>query len=388
MPETPYQLFFAACARGDVESLRGLLSDDPGLVRTTDGTRPYPGWTGLHAAAERGHTEAVRLLLSRGADPNAREAGDNAYPLHFAAGCGHLETVRVLLDAGGDVHGFGDVHQGDVIGWATLGDLEGRQELLALLLGRGARHHIFSAIATGDLALIREVVRQDPKALDRRMSRFEQGQSPLHFAMSRKRCDILDLLIELGADREATNGNGRTALEVAILFGDREAMTRLHAAGARLPQPSSADSQDWRAGVSASAESIKKGIPMISVPDIAATLDWYTSIGFKELGRHSDGGLVNWGMLSFGKAELMLSLGAKPGRARDVSLWFYTDQIERLYHLLRDRQIAAGQAALAGQPGPAEGIEFTEDIYNPFYGGRQFGIRDPNGYNLYFLQPD
>lgn len=32
-------------------------------------------------------------------------------------------------------------------------------------------------------------------------------------------------------------------------------------------------------------------------------------------------------------------------------------------------------------------IEIVEDINDPFYGGRQFGIRDLNGYDLYFLQP-
>jgi hypothetical protein len=29
----------------------------------------------------------------------------------------------------------------------------------------------------------------------------------------------------------------------------------------------------------------------------------------------------------------------------------------------------------------------VEDIYDPFYGGREFSIRDANGYCLYFLQP-
>ena len=56
----------------------------------------------------------MRLLLEHGADPNAREAGDNTYPLHWAAAHGDLDTVRALLDAGGDVHGAGDVHEQEV----------------------------------------------------------------------------------------------------------------------------------------------------------------------------------------------------------------------------------------------------------------------------------
>ena len=97
-------------------------------------------------------------------------------------------------------------------------------------------------------------------------------------------------------------------------------------------------------------------------------------------------GVVNWGMVSFGKAELMFGMHGKPG-PHDVSLWFYTDQVDRLYHLLKSRQVEAAQAALAGESGEHKGIEFVEDIYDPFYGGREFGIRDLNGYTLYFLQP-
>jgi ankyrin repeat protein/catechol 2,3-dioxygenase-like lactoylglutathione lyase family enzyme len=374
-------LFFAACAQGDVETLRGLLWNDPSLVHAADAGRPHPNWTGLHAAAERGHVEAVRLLLAHGADPNAREAGDNAYALHFAAGYGHLATVRALLDAGGDVHGAGDVHKADVIGWATVlcppGDIP--WDVVSLLLERGARHHIFSAITVGDLDLIQMLVEENPETLDRRMSRFEQAQSPLHFALSRNRHDILDLLIDLGADLEAEDRNRQTPLAVAMLRGDQAAMSRLHAAGAKPPKPIAG------ASMAGMADSIKKGVPMISVADIAATLDWYASLGFKEIARYEDGGLVNFGMLSFGNAELMLRLDGEPG-PRDVSLWFYTDRIDDLYQLLKSRQLGASLAALAGEPRDPQGIEFVEDLYDPFYGGRQFSIRDLNGYTLIFLQ--
>jgi ankyrin repeat protein len=44
------------------------------------------------------------------------------------------------------------------------------------------------------------------------MSRFENGQTPLHFAVSLRRYDILDLLVSLGADLEAEDASGNTAL--------------------------------------------------------------------------------------------------------------------------------------------------------------------------------
>jgi hypothetical protein len=55
-----------------------------------------------------------------------------------------------------------------------------------------------------------------------------------------------------------------------------------------------------------------------------------------------------------------------------VSLWFYTDQVDALYELLKSREPA---------------IPFGQDVEDMFYGARQFSISDPDGYELYFIQP-
>jgi hypothetical protein len=70
-----------------------------------------------------------------------------------------------------------------------------------------------------------------------------------------------------------------------------------------------------------------------------------------------------------------------------MSLWFYTTEVDELYQLFKSRQLEAAEAALAGTPDDRHGIVFEEDIYDPFYGGRQFSIRDLNGYNLVFYRP-
>jgi hypothetical protein len=73
-------------------------------------------------------------------------------------------------------------------------------------------------------------------------------------------------------------------------------------------------------------------------------------------------------------------------RSDGASLWFYTDQIDALYQLLKSRQMSAARGSLTGEGGAHEGIEFEQDIENMFYGARQFCIRDLNGYELYFIQ--
>jgi uncharacterized glyoxalase superfamily protein PhnB len=232
-------------------------------------------------------------------------------------------------------------------------------------------------MSIGDLNLIRSLVKQDPKVLERRMSRFEQRLTPLHFAINRNRYDILDLLIELGADLEAKDLNGNTALVAAMLRGDREAAKRMRAAGAK--EPARMRPAAVRTRMNKLSRSITQCRPMIFVPDVAAALDWYVSVGFKEIARFGDDGFVNFGIVALGQAEIMLNMHGKRGE-HDVSLWLSTDNVDDLYNVLKSRQIEAAAEGLT------DGIDFIEHINDTFYGARQFGIRDLNGYILYFIQ--
>jgi ankyrin repeat protein/catechol 2,3-dioxygenase-like lactoylglutathione lyase family enzyme len=373
--------FFDACAGGNLETVRALLQAAPELARMPDPKAQYGGWTALHAAARDGRLDVVRLLLAHGADPNAREAGDNTYPLHWAAAHRHVEVVRALLDAGGDPHGAGDLHELDAIGWATYfhpssGQRGERPEVAQLLVERGARHHAYSAMSLGDLELLRSVVEQDPDALERRMSRFEHRLTPLHFAMSLGRHDMLDLLIELGADLEATDANGHTPLATALLAGDRESVHRLQAAGAMTPEPSAPVATNL-AGL---ADDTRRITPMLRVPDVRATLEWYVSLGFTERGRYEDAGTMNWALLSLGPAELMLNMG-QVGEDPPVVLWFYVAHVTPVYEVLKARQL---QVARSGE---GRAAEFVQHLYQPPYGGWEFAVRDPNGFVLTFLGP-
>jgi len=132
------------------------------------------------------------------------------------------------------------------------------------------------------------------------------------------------------------------------------------------------------------AGSIHGAAPMIRVPDIGQTLDWYSSIGFTEGGRNEYNGVVDWGVVRFGKAQLMFMRGkANP---ENVRLWFYTDKVDRLYELFKGRLLQVAQTSLSGTADDDVAFEFIGNINNPFYGGREFGIRDLNGYGLYFRQ--
>jgi uncharacterized glyoxalase superfamily protein PhnB len=283
----------------------------------------------------------------------------------------------------------------DVIGWATL-FRETRRDVVDLLVERGARHHIFTAIALGDLDLLRRVVDADPQATRRRLSKYEQEQTALHYVIAPAdglvgglfrtggHYHTLDLLIELGADLEAPDAKGRTPLAVAMLRGDVEAMRRLHAAGARQPAPA-----DPVPGTAAAlSPAIKKLTPMISVQDMRATIEWYQSIGFELAGSYGEHGTLNWASMRFGDVDIMFVPSSEAWRQQTagVSVWIRTDRIDDIYAHLKQQQLERARDVLSGEATTMP-VRFAQDLYTAFYGQREFGVIDPNGVHVMFAQP-
>ena len=243
------------------------------------------------------------------------------------------------------MHGTGDVHHGDVIGWAAR---KGNEAVIDLLIERGARHHIFSAMAIGDRTLVEQLVEDNAECLCAADPDSRTGTRLLHaafappdglgFLSGAPDYAMLELLIKLGADLEAADDKGRTPMAVALLRDDREAMRLLRAAGAKEPPAARRNQDRSRDEVLAAAKSVSKSSPMFTVRDMRATLQWYRSIGFIVEEEYEDGGDVVFARLTFGAGELALSPGGNPG-PRDVSLWFFTDRVQDLYELMKERQL-------------------------------------------------
>ena len=204
------QLIVAA-EQGDTATLAALLDAHPDKLHAR---KPPYAWTLLHIAAHNGRLDAVNLLLARGLDVNVREQGDDTYAMHWAAAAGHIDVVRRLIDAGGDVVGRGDDHGLEVIGWASCWDGcddDVHRAIVDLLVSRGARHHIFSAVALDLPDEVRRIVASDRSALARRLTRNDNNQTPLHFAVRMNRPAMVALLLELGADPLSADADGHLA---------------------------------------------------------------------------------------------------------------------------------------------------------------------------------
>ena len=222
----------AAADRGDAEAVAAILDRDPALI---DERGILPGHTGLRTALHFGvHDEAVvRTLLARGANPNIRDEGDNAFPIHFAAERGELPIVRLLIEHGADPVGAGTMHDLDVLGWAVCFEYATHLEVARYLLDHGARHTVVSAVAMGDVDALRALAREDAE-LNLRMDRANHRRTPLHLAVVKKQPGALAALLQLGADPNIEDAVGLTPLDQAALAGEHEMARLLLEHGARL----------------------------------------------------------------------------------------------------------------------------------------------------------
>ena len=86
----------------------------------------------------------------------------------------------------------------------------------------------------------------------------------------------------------------------------------------------------------------EKVVPMIHVPDVRATTDWYRDIGFAVMNTYGNGedGL-SFAIISRGSSQLMFNQGGQPSTQfrREVDLYVYTDNVDHLYQALKDKVV-------------------------------------------------
>ena len=83
-----------AAFRGHASTVRLLVSLGANVAQC----RPSSGWTALHSAADGGHGEVIRILISEyGLAVNIRMTNDGRTPLCVAATSGRDAAVRVLV---------------------------------------------------------------------------------------------------------------------------------------------------------------------------------------------------------------------------------------------------------------------------------------------------
>jgi ankyrin repeat protein len=110
--------FLSACLRADQPDAQRRLGGDPGLVGRLTADQQAGA---MARAAEAGHTRSVGLMLDLGFPPAGRRDEDGATALHAAAYGGNASAVRLLIDRGADIEARDTRWESTPLVWAGVG---------------------------------------------------------------------------------------------------------------------------------------------------------------------------------------------------------------------------------------------------------------------------
>jgi uncharacterized protein len=237
------KLLLEAAESGDLTTVLNALENGADIeARYSSG-----GFSVLGVAAANGHTDIVLELLERKADPNSAN-GDEGYTLAgLAASHGHKRIVESLLDHGARIEGLPS-------GYSPLERaISGaHQETALLLLRRGANWKVrdshddpmlIASIWAGADRVVKALIAKGASPISTRGTRDmtplcaatsledpsvaqillnagaspnERRGAPLRSAAARGNLKVLKLLYDWGAEINAHDENGETALCAAV----------------------------------------------------------------------------------------------------------------------------------------------------------------------------
>ena len=183
-----------AAGRGHTETVRYLV----GLpeVEVTERNKA------LEAAVGREHTDVVKVLVEAGADIYTKDS-DGRSPLHWASEEGALDVMKTLVEAGADVRATDN--NADTC--FTLAAYFGQTETVRYLVGLPGV----------------EVNHRD-----------NYNETALHWAAEKEYTDMVQVLLDAGADIDIKNNDGRSPLHWASEGGALDVVKMLVRAGANV----------------------------------------------------------------------------------------------------------------------------------------------------------
>ena len=224
----------AAAVLGDATAVREHLAADPGALRALDEERGWPPllyacysrWPQVEPDRAQGLAEVVRLLLAAGADANTNDGGQRRYrsALRGSVEVNNPDVTEALLNAGAHP----DPGQ-------PIADATAHRDLrcLRLLLAHGARVASTWAVGAavfndnpGAAALLLDVLATaGGSAASAASDELPDAAASASFA-------VVEALLDAGADPQATDSDGISALRLAVRAGRPETAARLRALGA------------------------------------------------------------------------------------------------------------------------------------------------------------
>ncbi|XP_048588083.1 transient receptor potential cation channel subfamily A member 1 isoform X2 [Nematostella vectensis] len=186
--------FHLACEQGATEIVQLFLEKDPNLAKIllvdANGTTP------LHKAAQTNNHSILHLLITKGANINARN-NDNVTPLMMAASRGSKDCVRMLMENGADT---------------TVKDVDGRTA-------------VFNAVGYG---VTMEILLEDQALVPLLTEKDASGYAPPHYAAQQGDLKSIQLFLDHNKSTATILSDFQdTPLHVAARYGWHEVVRAL-----------------------------------------------------------------------------------------------------------------------------------------------------------------
>ncbi|KAK1167828.1 ankyrin repeat and SOCS box protein 9-like [Acipenser oxyrinchus oxyrinchus] len=195
-----------AALHGRLLALKTLIDQGSSVnLLTLDKVSP------LHEACVGGNAACAKLLIEKGAKVNSATVDWNT-PLFNACVSGNVACVNLLLQHGAKPQA--EYHLSSPIHEAAS---RGHTECLEALLHHGADidHNIKHLGTPLYVACTKQNLESVKKLLELGANLNTEGDTPLHAATRASRPDLVQLLLEHGADTKARNTEGKEALDLA-----------------------------------------------------------------------------------------------------------------------------------------------------------------------------
>ncbi|KAH8172104.1 ankyrin repeats (3 copies) domain-containing protein [Sarocladium implicatum] len=229
------KLLLLAVKREDAVVVKELVrrGAKPSVVDSHDGTA-------LMIAAARGNLGLVKTLVEPGVALDARPSGRTQQKTALFLACerNHEDVARYLIESGANVD-IPDMDSTTPLMVATAPDKD--LGIARLLLGRAnqwmknsngsGRTALLEAIANRHRDSIKLLLNPDGSALE---VEDNEGERPLIWALRNREEWIAEMLIRAGADANAADGSGCTALEYSAHFGKLDLLELMLEYGATL----------------------------------------------------------------------------------------------------------------------------------------------------------
>ena len=206
-----------ACLKGHYTVTELLLKHkaNPNLINDD-------GFTSLIASSQNGHYKIVELLLPRVIDLTAVNMKNGITALMMASLNGHHETVQILLIAGHDPN----IQSKSGNTALQLSSTDGHYTVTKLLLDNNADPNLADyeghtplmlASQNGYYKIVQLLLLQ--KGVNPNITHSETGTTPLIYATENGHHDTVEALLKAGGNPNIQNKDGRSAIELASLYG-------------------------------------------------------------------------------------------------------------------------------------------------------------------------